>query len=159
MLYTQTGALLYRAGAITETLPYREAPFVPTGVLQNQTQNSDGSTTITFSPNNIPTTGQDYYRSYYAGENVEANSYDATFVKLREASLGIDLKPYLKKLPFTRVDLSIFGRNLFTFTKDRALRHFNPESFAFNSGVLVPGFEAGQLPNTRSYGFNLTIGL
>jgi len=151
MLYTQTGALLYRSGIITETLPGRETPLTPTGVLQN----TDGS----FTSNTITTTGQDYYRSYYAEENVEANTYDATFVKLREASLGIDLKPYLKKLPFTRVDLSIFGRNLFTVTKDRALRHFNPESFGFNTGTLVPGFEAGQLPNTRSYGFNLTIGL
>jgi hypothetical protein len=44
-------------------------------------------------------------------------------------------------------------------TKDRALRHFNPESFAFNSGTLVPGFEAGQLPNTRTYGLNLSLGL
>jgi TonB-linked SusC/RagA family outer membrane protein len=150
-LYTQTGALLYRSGIITETLPGRESPLTPTGVLQN----TDGS----FEPNTLTTTGQDYYRSYYAVENVEANTYNATFLKLREASLGVNLKPYLKKLPFTQVNLSVFGRNLFTVTKDRALRHFNPESFAFNSGTLVPGFEAGQLPNTRTYGINLSVGL
>jgi hypothetical protein len=150
VLYTQTGALLYRSGIITETLPGRESPLTPNGVLQN----ADG----TFTPNNITTTGQDYYRSYYAVENVEANTYDATFLKLREASLGVNLKSYLHMIPFTRVDLSVFGRNLFTVTKDRALRHFNPESFAFNSGALVPGFEAGQLPNTRTYGFNLSVG-
>jgi hypothetical protein len=150
VLYTQTGALLYRSGIITETLPGRESPLTPNGVLQN----ADGS----FTPNTITTTGQDYYRSYYAVENVEANTYDATFLKLREASLGVDLKPYLRMIPFTRVNLSVFGRNLFTVTKDRALRHFNPESFAFNSGTLVPGFEAGQLPNTRTYGFNLSVG-
>jgi TonB-linked SusC/RagA family outer membrane protein len=149
-LYTQTGALLYRSGIITETLPGRESPLTPSGVLQN----ADGS----FTPNTITTTGQDYYRSYYAVENVEANTYDATFLKLREASVGVNLKPYLPMLPFQRLDLSFFGRNLFTVTKDRALRHFNPESFAFNSGALVPGFEAGQLPNTRTYGFNLSVG-
>ncbi|HLL94737.1 MAG TPA: hypothetical protein VK404_07160, partial [Spirosoma sp.] len=149
-LYTQTGALLYRSGIITETLPGREAPLTPVGVLQN----TDGS----FTPNTITTTGQDYYRSYYAAENVEANTYDATFLKLREASLSVNLKPYLGKLPVARLDLSVFGRNLFIFTRDRALRHFNPESFAFNNGILVPGFEAGQLPTTRTYGFNLSVG-
>jgi hypothetical protein len=90
VLYTQTGALLYRSGIITETLPGRESPLTPNGVLQN----ADGS----FTPNTITTTGQDYYRSYYAVENVEANTYDATFLKLREASLGVNLKSYLRMI-------------------------------------------------------------
>lgn len=34
-LYTQTGALLYRSGIITETLPGREPPLTPEGVLVN----------------------------------------------------------------------------------------------------------------------------
>lgn len=148
-LYTQTGALLYRSGVITETLVGREAPLTPVGVLQN----TDG----TFTPNTITTTGQDYYRSYYAVENVEANTYDATFLKVREVSLGVNLKNYLRKLPVASANISFFGRNLFVKSTD-ALRHFNPESFAFNNGVLVPGFEAGQLPTTRTYGFNLTVG-
>ncbi len=148
-LVTQTGALLYRSGVITETLVGREAPLTPVGVLQN----TDG----TFTPNTITTTGQDYYRSYYAAENVEANTYDATFLKLREVSLGINLKKYLGKLPIADANLSIFGRNLFVRSTN-ALRHFNPESFAFNSGALVPGFEAGQLPSTRTMGFNLSVG-
>ncbi len=148
-IYTQTGALLYRSGVITETLVGRETPLTPVGVLQN----TDG----TFTANNITTTGQDYYRSYYAVENVEANTYDATFLKVREVSLGINLKNYLRKLPVASANVSIFGRNLFVKSTD-ALRHFNPESFAFNSGALVPGFEAGQLPTTRTYGFNLTVG-
>ncbi|GAB2557365.1 SusC/RagA family TonB-linked outer membrane protein [Spirosoma areae] len=149
-IYTQTGALIYRSGIIAETLPGRESPLTPAGVLQN----ADGS----FSPNTINTTGQDFYRAYYAVENVEANTYEATFLKLREASVGVNLKAYLKKLPIASANLSVFGRNLFTHTKDRALRHFNPESYAFNSGALVPGFEAGQLPSTRTYGFNLSVG-
>ena len=148
-LVTQTGALLYRSGVITETLVGREAPLTPVGVLQN----TDG----TFTPNTITTTGQDYYRSYYAAENVEANTYDASFLKLREISLGINLKNYFGKLPVASANLSLFGRNLFV-KSTYALRHFNPESFAFNSGALVPGFEAGQLPSTRTYGFNLSVG-
>ena len=148
-LVTQTGALLYRSGVITETLVGREAPITPVGVLQN----TDGS----FTPNTITTTGQDYYRSYYAAENVEANTYDATFLKVREISLGFNLKNYFGKLPVASVNLTIFGRNLFVASTN-ALRHFNPESFAFNSGALVPGFEAGQLPSTRTMGFNLSVG-
>ena len=127
----------------------REAPITPVGVLQN----TDG----TFTPNTITTTGQDYYRSYYEAVNVEANTYDATFLKVREVSLGFNLKNYFGKLPVASANLTIFGRNLFVASTN-ALRHFNPESFAFNSGALVPGFEAGQLPSTRTMGFNLSVG-
>ncbi len=150
-LYTHTGSLLYRSGIITESLPFREQNFVPEGVLEN----ADG----TFRTNDISTTGQDWYRSFYPVANIEANTYDATFLKLREISIGIDLKPWLKSLPVQRLYLSFFGRNLWIRSKERALRHFDPEALALNNGTLLPGFEVGQLPSPRVFGANLKIGL
>jgi len=149
-IYTHTGSLLYRSGIITETLPFRTEDFVPEGVLQN----ADG----TFTPNTISTTGQDWYRAYFPVVNIEANSYDATFFKLREVSLGVDLKPWITHPLLNKVHLSFFGRNLWIKMKEDALRHFDPEAIAMFGGTLVPGFEVGQLPSPRSFGFNLRLG-
>ena len=149
-IFSQTSALLYRSGIITETLPFRFENFVPDGVIQN----ADGS----FSTNTTSTTGQDFYRSFYQAANVEANSFDATYLKIREASIGVNLKPWIPALPFETLHLGIFGRNLWINTKDDGLRHFDPESMALFGGTYVPGFEAGQLPNPRTYGFNLRVG-
>jgi hypothetical protein len=91
LLATPDGSLLYRSGIIKESLPFRTSTFVPDGVVAG----ANGS----FTKSTIATTGQDWYRSYYAAANVESNSYDATFLKLREISIGADLKPMLKKLP------------------------------------------------------------
>lgn len=149
-IYSYTSAIMYRAGVIEASLPNRENLFVPAGVIQNP----DNS----FSPNTITSTGQNYYRNYFLATNIGANTYDATFLKVREVSIGFNLKSYFPKLPIARADISIFGRNLYTWTKDSFVQQLNPESFVLNGGTLVPGFEAGQLPNTRTYGFNLTVG-
>jgi outer membrane receptor protein involved in Fe transport len=150
LLFTPDGSLLYRSGIITETLPYRNSTFVPEGAV--------AGTGGTFSKNSIATTGQDWYRSYYAAANVESNSYDATYLKLREISLGADLKPWLKRLPFESLRVSAFGRNLWTKTKSSFLRHFDPESLAFSGASLLPGFIVGQLPSPQTYGLNLSVG-
>ncbi|MGB0880566.1 MAG: SusC/RagA family TonB-linked outer membrane protein [Polaribacter sp.] len=147
--YTLTGSQLYRSGSITETLPYRTEDFVPNGVV------ADGSGG--FTQNTQTTTGYDWYRSYFDRGNIEANTYDATFLKLREISLGVDLMPYMKNLPFEKINLSIFGRNLATWTKDNFVRHFDPEVLSFNGSSHVPGFEIGQLPGAATYGFNLNV--
>ena len=147
--YTGTGSQLYRSGSITETLPNRTNNFVPDGVVDN----GNG----TFTPNTQTTTGYDWYRSYWDKSNVEANTYDATFLKLREVSLGADLMPYLKNTAFQKISLSIFARNLATWTKESFARHFDPEVSTFNGSSFVPGFEVGQLPGAATYGFNLNM--
>ena len=81
---------------------------------------------------------------------------DASFVKLREFSLGYTLpSKSLEKLPFTSVALSIIGRNLFIF--HRNTKDFDPESNV--SSGNVQGLEGNSLPGTRSFGFNVKLGL
>ena len=149
IVVSNTSALLYRSGIITESLPYRTEDFVPVGVVDN----GDG----TYTTNTTATTGQDWYRSNFEAVNIEANTYDATYIKLREVSLGVDLKPYLNNVPLETVNLSFFGRNLWIRTKDRFLRHFDPEALSQSGGNIVPGFEVGQLPNPITVGANLKI--
>ncbi|MEM9932610.1 MAG: SusC/RagA family TonB-linked outer membrane protein [Bacteroidota bacterium] len=150
-LYTYTSALLYRSGIITESLPFRESTFVPQGVIENP----DGS----FSQNTIATTGQDWYRANFPVFNIEANTYDNTWLKLREISLGADLKDWIPGELFENLYVGLFGRNLWIDTKSEALRHFDPESLAQFGGTLVPGFEVGQLPSPRTFGINVKVGL
>ena len=149
IIVSNTSALLYRSGIITESLPFRTEDFVPQGVIEN----ADG----TYTTNTTGTTGQDWYRANFQAANIEANTYDASFIKLREVSLGIDLKPWLKNLPLERIHLSFFGRNLWIHTKDRFLRHFDPEALSQSGGTIVPGFEVGQLPNPITFGANLKV--
>jgi len=151
--YSLTGSQLYRSGSITETLEYREKDITPEGVVQN----TDG----TFSPNTVSSPGYDYYRNYWVRSNIEANTYDATFLKLREVALGVDLGKVLNKsVPaFQDVQLSVFARNLFTWTKTDFVRHFDPEVMTFTGGSYIRGFETGQLPGTATFGFNLKVGL
>ena len=147
--YTLTGSQLYRSGSITETLPFRTEDFVPDGVVAN---GSGG-----FTKNTQTTTGYDWYREYYRSDNIEANTYDATFLKLREISLGVDLKPYFENSFFEKISLSVFGRNLGTWTKESFLKHFDPEVLSFTGSGFLPGFEIGQLPGAATYGFNLNV--
>jgi TonB-linked SusC/RagA family outer membrane protein len=147
--YTITGSQLYRSGSITETLEHRTSDFVPKGVVDDGNGGYVANTTTT--------TGYDYYRSYYDAGNIEANTYDATFLKLREISLGVDLGEYINSAKIEGLNLSIFARNLATWTKDDFVRHFDPEVLSFNGSSSTPGFEIGQLPGAATYGFNLGI--
>jgi TonB-linked SusC/RagA family outer membrane protein len=80
---------------------------------------------------------------------------DATNVRLREVVLGYNLpRSLLEKTPFTDVNISLVGRNLFLFYN--AAKHVDPES-GFNSGSVGNAVEATALPATRSYGFSVTV--
>ncbi len=147
--YTITGSQLYRSGTVTESLENRESDFVPEGVVET----GNG----TFSPNTQSTTGYDWYRSYFDRNNIEANTYDATFLKLREISIGVDLAPYISNENIQGFKVSIFGRNLATWTKTDFVRHFDPEVLSFTGSSYVPGFEIGQLPGAATFGFNLGV--
>ena len=144
--YSLTGSQLYRSGSITESLPNRESDFVPDGVVEN------GGT---YTKNTGTTTGYDWYRANWDKNNIEANTYDTTFLKLRQVSLGIDLKSILKNSSIENLNVSIFGRNLATWTKDNFVRHFDPEVSTFYGSSFRPGFEVGQLPGAGTYGINI----
>jgi hypothetical protein len=108
----------------------------------------------TYSAGIYGTTARNFHKQYY-DHNSEAQLFDASFVKLREVSLGYKLPAtLLNGLPVHDVTLSLFGRNLFLWTENQ---HFDPETGAVSDGTLVPGFENMSYPSARSYGFNLNL--
>lgn len=80
---------------------------------------------------------------------------DATNIRMREASIGYSLpKKVLSKTPFTGIQLSLVGHNLFFFYN--AMNDIDPES-GYSSGNTGGGFEHCSIPTTRSIGFNLKV--
>ncbi|WP_332453659.1 SusC/RagA family TonB-linked outer membrane protein [Chryseobacterium aquaticum] len=99
-----------------------------------------------------------YYSYQPEGYTNAPNSqfvYDASYVKLREASISYSLsKSILANTSFEDVTLSLVGRNLWIIHKN--LPYGDPEA-GVGGGLRSRGNSIGILPTTREIGFNLSI--
>ncbi len=96
-----------------------------------------------------------YYGNYYDRSNIESNSFDASYVKFRQLSLGYTFpKAMVEKLKISDLTLSLVGRNLKLWTD---VPDIDPETATNDGGTLIPGFELVQLPSTKSWGCNLSF--
>jgi len=81
--------------------------------------------------------------------------YDASFIKLRQMSLGYSLpQALLSKTPMQTVRLSVVGRNLLLLYSN--VPNVDPESNYSNTNAQ--GFDYFGQPTTRTLGFNLKVG-
>ncbi len=82
--------------------------------------------------------------------------YDASFIKLRQLTLGYTLpRTLLDKTPIQSVTVSFVGRNLWIINKN--IENVDPES-TYSTNAGAQGLEYFAMPSTRSYGFNLRVG-
>ena len=98
----------------------------------------------------------DYYANPYgwARDANKGHVYDASFVKLREASLTYDFsKKTIDALPINNASISIVGRNLWIIHKN--LPHSDPEA-GLSSGN-VQGYQSGAYPAIREIGASVKI--
>lgn len=147
-VYSQTHHKMSEQGKLGHTLYGREEGFI---IGDGVVRNGDG----TFSPNTTKVNPADYYGQYYRRANLESNSFDASYLKVRDVSIEYNFpKKVLDKLKMTRLSVSVFGRNLATLT---SFPIFDPETAALNGGSMMPGVEMGQLPSPATYGFNLKL--
>ena len=99
--------------------------------------------------------GRDYYWWTFNRGNEAQGMYDATYLKLREVTLGYTFPNSItSRIRLYDVRLSLVGRNLLLFTENP---HFDPETFSFSGGTVVPGVEDMAIPTTRSLGVNLNL--
>ncbi|MBB6328954.1 TonB-linked SusC/RagA family outer membrane protein [Algoriphagus iocasae] len=148
IVYSQTHHKMSEQGKLTHTLKGREDGFI---VGEGVVDNGDG----TFSPNTTEVNLASYYADYYRRANVESNSFDASFVKLREVRLEYAVPArFLQKTSINQASIAFYGRDLAMWTK---FPMFDPETAALNGGTLLPGVEMGQLPTPRTMGVNLTL--
>lgn len=151
IVYSQTHHKMTEHGTLKHTLKYRENPnfeVVGEGVMLDERGQ--------YVPNKVPISVSKYYADYWRRANVETNSFDASFLKLREARIEYTIPSAgLNKIGIERLTLALYGRNLAMWTKDFPV--YDPEVATLNNGTIVPGSEMGQLPSTRTMGFNLTL--
>ncbi|WP_154857901.1 SusC/RagA family TonB-linked outer membrane protein [Cyclobacterium xiamenense] len=156
IVVSRTKTIGSTAGQLEETLLGRENGYdlsmdgngiISPGVIRN----ADGS----FVPNDRKISSRDWHNRYYERSNVEAAKYDASFVKLREVTLGYTIPgTSMGKLPFQEARLSLVARNLALWTENP---HFDPETMSMSGGTLIPGVEDMAFPSSRSIGFNLNL--
>ncbi|RAV54094.1 SusC/RagA family TonB-linked outer membrane protein [Mucilaginibacter rubeus] len=148
--YSLSNYKLAEQGKTTLTLPGRYNGIIGKGVIQNP----DGS----YRPNDVIATDVDgYYRSHYGIDNAEGNTFSTNFLKFREARFDYSLSPRLvKRLGLTRATVGVYGRDLYIWTKWPI---FDPEFGTLSGSDIVQGFEIAQFPSTRTFGFNIVIGI
>jgi TonB-linked SusC/RagA family outer membrane protein len=137
-------------GKLAITLPGRYNGVVGDGVVQN----ANG----TYRTNDVVATNlESYYTSLYGSDQAEGSVFRTDYLKFREANLTYSFGPvFLKKIGITKLTLGVYGRNLFIWSPWPA---FDPEFGTLSGTDIVQGFETGQLPSTRSYGFRLVAGI
>lgn len=106
---------------------------------------------LQFAANTTPTHVQDYVSKYYGID--EANLMSKTYAKLREVTLSYDLPVALLKRSFiNRASISLIGRNLIYFYKDKRFKDVDLDQYNYALGAT-----GLQSPTTRRYGVNLNI--
>lgn len=105
--------------------------------------------------NTVGVTAQEYWQGIVSNNIAEEFVYNASFLKLRELSLGYTFpQTILSKLKFVKgMTLSLVARNLWTIIKHTD--NIDPES-AYNTSN-GQGLELNGYPATRSVGFNVNI--
>lgn len=142
-IYSSTISTLLGRGLITETLD-RERTFILPGV------NQAGQ------PNNVQINNSDYFFTNVLFGPSELQIYDATTIRLQEASFGYSIpSKFLDKTAFSSVSFKLSGNNLYY----RAINTPKGANFDPNtSGTGVgngSGFDYLNGPSSRRYGFSV----
>ncbi|HEX8314366.1 MAG TPA: SusC/RagA family TonB-linked outer membrane protein, partial [Flavisolibacter sp.] len=99
-----------------------------------------------------------YFRNTIGTRIYEEWLYDASYIKLREVSLGYSFgKELLTKTPFKTARLSLIARNP-AMLWQKAPKGLEPSELSYGSGS-ISWLEKGEFQTVRSYGINLNLGL
>ncbi len=108
-------------------------------------------------PNTIPVNDAQDYWTNFVSNNAMENLVDASFIKLREASLSYRLpQRWLSNVKFINgIQVGLVGRNLWLKTA-KENTYSDPEASSFGTGN-AQGYEYGSIPSVRNYGANIRI--
>ena len=135
------------AGTLAETLRGREIGIVGNGVMSD----GDGG----YVANNVLVPAKIFNQASYSNSIESSAVFDASYVKLRQVSIGYTLpQKFIKKSILKSLKFSIVGRNLAILYKNAP--HIDPET-GFSSSNGNQGQEFGQSPSARNIGFNINM--
>ena len=122
------------------------------GVVGEDT-NGDGEADK-FTANTKRINGHNYGAFGWATSPNARYIYDATYVKLRQASIGYSFpKSMLEKTFMTSASINFIGSNLWILYK--ALPYADPE--ASQGAGNIQGWQSGVMPTTRNIGFSISL--
>jgi TonB-linked SusC/RagA family outer membrane protein len=143
-IYTMTTTWGRYAGVLYETLAGREGGIVGEGVKDA----GDG----TYVENDVVVPAKQYNQRAFSNDVAEGSVFDGSYIKFRQLELGYMFPDNLwGNFPLKGLRVSIVGRNLAFLYK--TVPHIDPET-SFSNGN-AQGMEFGQLPTSRSIGFNV----
>jgi TonB-linked SusC/RagA family outer membrane protein len=145
-IVSRTRALGNVGGQLSETNFRPEEGIIAQGVNQN-----------TGLPNDIAVSAESYYRQFYDRNHEENNIYDASFLKLRQLSVGYDFKiknGFLGLDQGADMSLALIGNNLWVATENP---HFDPEQLAVQGNGFVSGVEDMSYATSRSIGIRIGL--
>ncbi|MCD7977342.1 MAG: SusC/RagA family TonB-linked outer membrane protein [Tannerellaceae bacterium] len=141
-IFSGTNLNAYSNGLHKNTLEGRETGFTNTYINENGEAIQ------------VTAEAQDYWQQIASRKITEEFVYDASFIKLRELSLGYTFPASMLKVKYVKgLSLSLVGRNLWTIMKHTP--NIDPESSINNTNGQ--GLELNGYPTTRSIGFNLNV--
>ncbi|MFA6247942.1 MAG: SusC/RagA family TonB-linked outer membrane protein [Mucilaginibacter sp.] len=139
-----SGLALSTVGNNENGVPRRDDPSKGGGTLVKGVH-EDGS------PNTTYVDTRDLNEGYYSAI-WEQYTYDATYIKLREVSLGYNLpKSWFGRTPLQTARFSIVAQNPWLIYTKARIKGIDP------SQLQTSFYEGGQLPATRTIGFNLNL--
>jgi len=140
------------AGQLEETADRPSEGIIADGVVNVGTADNPQ-----YVENTTAVSAESYYRQFYDRNHEENNVYNATYVKLREFTVGYTFRPkadqgFWKNVKSLRV--SLIGRNLLAFSE---IPHFDPEQLAVQGSQFVSGVEDMSYATTRSFGVKIGL--
>jgi TonB-linked SusC/RagA family outer membrane protein len=151
ILVSRTLALAAVAGQLKETENRPTQGIVAEGVINTGTAENP-----VYSANNIAISAESYYRQYYDRNHEENNTYDASYLKLRECAIGYTFKTGDQGRGLLRnshkLSISLIGRNLLAISD---MPHIDPEQLAIQGQKFVSGVENMSYATSRSFGLKL----
>ncbi|MCJ8167485.1 SusC/RagA family TonB-linked outer membrane protein [Pontibacter sp. E15-1] len=136
-------------GQYAETAVGREE-----GVIGKGVKNIGSEEAPVYVPNDVIADAKLFYSYNNPRTYHESAIIDASYVKLREVSLGYMIPGSLtRKIRAQSAKISFVGRNVAILFKNNP--HIDPE--VDSQGGNAQGFTYGQLPNSRSMGVNLDV--
>ena len=136
-------------GVLSTTVAGREVDWNKPGLVIS------GIDVATGKPNTVNVDAETYYQciAYNCGQVIEDWIYDASYTKLRELTLTVDLpRSFASRINTSAITVGFTGRNLLTWTK---VPNIDPE-FSYQTGNNQ-GIESMVLPNAKGWGFNVRI--
>jgi TonB-linked SusC/RagA family outer membrane protein len=139
------------SGTTTSTLLNNRVPFIhPNTSYKDPISGLIVANTSLATPTDV---------TYFSALQESDHLIDASYIKLREISLGYSVpSKCFKGSPISAISIGVYGRNLKTWVP-KSNAYADPELGSFDgANSNAQGFETSTAPFSRSYGFDFKIG-